>query len=218
MTKAKPYEESKEVALLRCEDLIRRILDETQADTYQCYIGGSENFRYQIYPEYKANRKDHVKPTWLQDVREYLVTEHNAIICDSIEADDAMGIAQCKGEDTVICTIDKDLLMIPGRHYNFVKQEWLTVNELTGLKYFYQQLIQGDQTDNIPGYDGKMRPKVPKFLQPAIDELWCMDNEHDMFNHVLRMYNGEFTRMKLSAQVLWIQHSEGDIWQPPNAT
>jgi hypothetical protein len=33
------------------------------------------------------------------------------------------------------------------------------VSPLEGLRNFYFQLIMGDKTDNIPGYDGKMRLK-----------------------------------------------------------
>lgn len=216
-TKAKAFLEAKEVAIFRAEDLIRRILHETEADQYRMFIGGAENFRYQIYPDYKGNRPD-TKPTWLQDVREYLVVEHKAVISDGIESDDSMGIEQCCSEfmTTVICTNDKDLKMIPGNHYNPITGESLFVSPLDGLKYFYQQLIQGDQSDNIPGYDGKMRPKIPKFLQGHIDALWSKDNEQDMYWFVLDMYKGDEKTLHRNAQLLWIQRKEGDVWRPPH--
>lgn len=238
-TMVKHFLEPKELALLRCEDLIQRILHETGATSYKGYLGGEDNFRYKIYPEYKANRSNKPKPTWLQDVREYLVTEHNAIICDGIEADDALGIEQTflynevsagfgfqalmkeegkslaeSNRTSIICSIDKDLLQIPGWHYNFVTGVKSFTDELTGLKYFYQQLIQGDQSDNIPGYDGLMRPKIPKFLQPKIDELWDCNNERDMWELVWGMY-GEAPQIFINAQLLYIQRKEGDKWHPP---
>jgi 5'-3' exonuclease len=91
---------------------------------HRCFLVVVSNFRYDIYPEYKANRKDMQRPKWLQVVREHLVTDWKATVTDGIEADDAMGIAQCTEHDgdSMICSIDKDMLMIPGHHYNFVNR------------------------------------------------------------------------------------------------
>lgn len=208
---------------------MRRILEETGAEQYRVFIGGDKNYRFDIDPNYKANRKDVPKPEYLQDVRAYLVTEWNAEITDGIEADDAMGIAQSQRnakivgdayghfpdiDETIICSIDKDLLQVPGNHYNFVKQEHVFVDQLTGLKNFYQQLIQGDQTDNIMGYDGKARPKIPKFLQPHIDNLLECVDEIEMFNYVREMYMDD-ERLLRNGRLLWIQRKEGDVWEFP---
>lgn len=207
--------EDKDVALLRAEDLITRILHETEATEYTVYLGGVGNFRYAIYPEYKGNRKDVHKPTWLEDCREHLVLMHNAKIINDIESDDAMGIDQCSSENTIIVSNDKDMLMIPGRHFNPITGVERNTSPLDGLKHFYQQLIQGDQADNIPGYDGKMRPKIPKFLQPRIDELWGLKSEKEMYELVLNMYDLDEDRLLRNARLLWIQRKEGDEWQPP---
>lgn len=226
-TKAKPFLEPLEAALGRCEDTMQRIKYATKCDLYKVYIGGSDNFRYSINPEYKANRKDLPRPEWLQPVREYLVTVHGASICDGIEADDALGIAQDKlgtvhfGGDiyeTVIVSVDKDLLMIPGQHYNFVKDEHSTVDTLQGKQWFYIQLIMGDKADNIFGYDGKARTVVPQFLQPDVNMILSYTDERDMYSHVLDMYqmNGQGKDvMHMNAACLFIQHKENDVWSPP---
>lgn len=75
---------------------MRRIIDDTKADTYRAFIGGEDNYRYQIYPEYKANRTDKPRPTWLQDVRAFLVEEWKAEIVNGQEADDMLGIIQTR--------------------------------------------------------------------------------------------------------------------------
>lgn len=217
-TKAKAYLEDQGVALFRAEDLIRRILRETESDTYSLYIGGTDNFRYEIYPDYKGNRKDTKQPTWYEDVRAFVVQDFNGVIINGRETDDEMGIEQCAAEfmSTVIVTNDKDLLMIPGNHYNPITQTNVFTTPLDSLKYFYQQLIQGDQADNIPGYDGKMRPKIPKFLQPKIDALWDLDNEEEMYELVLNMYDLDASRLVRNARLLWIWRKENDLWQPPD--
>ena len=115
--------------------MIQDILADTGATSYSVYLTGSGNFRRDIAPSYKANRPDE-RPTHWQAVREFLVTQHKAIICNGYEADDEMGIQQDKeGGTTVICSIDKDLLQIPGKHYNFVKKVFQEVTPDQGLKF-----------------------------------------------------------------------------------
>lgn len=217
--KSKSEREPLELALLRTEDLVKRILHETKADSYKIYLGGSTNFRTAIDPNYKANRADMPKPMWLQDVRAYLVTEWNAEITDNIEADDALGIEQTKltnqfglhSNKSVICSIDKDLHMIIGNHYNFVKQEWKLVTPDYAIKWFYQQLIQGDSSDNVMGFDNKARPKIPQFLQPTITRLWDLSSEQEMLSFVFYLYHDK-DKFKTNGQLLWIKRVEEEFW------
>lgn len=208
--------ETVEVALLRADELMRRILHETGATEYKAFLTGSDNFRKQIYPAYKANRDDKPRPKHLQAVREFLVTEWKASVCDGIEADDALGIEQSQAEleSTIIASIDKDLLQVPGLHYNFVKQSAITVDKQQGLRNFYTQLIMGDRSDNILGFDGKMRQTVPKFLQPKLDQLYLCVDEYEMFEMVRDMY-GDDEAMLVSGQCLYIQRKENDLWRFP---
>jgi 5'-3' exonuclease len=221
-----------DIAKWQVSEMMRRILHETNAMQYRCFLSGSDNFRYSIYPDYKANRRDMEKPQWLQAVREHLVSVWNATVTDGIEADDAMGILQCASntsdqDSTIIITIDKDLLMIPGRHYAFetsgvssLGNRWTkpavfqTVSPLEGLRNFYAQLILGDRADNIPGYDGKMRQKVPNFLLKDMEALYAAQDEFEMFEHVKNMYNDDEALLR-SGQCLWIQRKEGDLWSFP---
>lgn len=223
-TKAKPEQEPLEAALMRADELMSRILHETETSHYKLYIGGEDNFRYGIDPEYKANRNDTPRPIWLQDVRAYLVSQWNAEIVNGIEADDAMGLEQSANYQearehwdhnaTVICSIDKDLLMIPGNHYNFVTCEKTFTYPIDGLRRFYQQLIQGDKSDNVMGYDGKARPKLPQFLYGDVDYIWACDNEIDMFEKVRVMYNDD-ERLLRNGRLLWIQQANRIEWTFP---
>lgn len=204
------------LACWQAGEMVQRIIHETNAAGYICYLTGSDNFRYDVYPEYKAHRKDKPKPAYLEPIREYLVTTWNAKVTHGIEADDAMGIEQTNSipETSVICTIDKDLLQIPGKHYNFVKKEHMVVSPLQGLRFFYYQLIMGDKADNIFGYDGKARDKVPKFLQADIDAIYLYEDEWEMFSHVRDLYNDD-ERLLMNGRVLKIQQKEGELWEFP---
>lgn len=215
-------EEPLEIALERADSLIERIMYETGAGAQECYLTGSNNFRYEINPMYKADRKDKPRPKWLQDVREHLVVGWGARVSDGNEADDEMGISQCASDDSVICTNDKDLLMIPGQHFNPVTGEHRVVSPHQGMQNFYFQMIMGDPSDNIFGYDGKKRSKVPKFLEPTISMLMNYGKDitgMDSFVRDLYAENGQYHFYETNAACLWIQRKVNDQWhEHVNAT
>ena len=171
-----------DVAFQRIDDLINRLVLETNIMQQSIYLSGGENYRLLYNKEYKANRKDIPRPQHLQALREHLVVNWNASVEDEQEADDAMGIQQMAMRDTIICSIDKDLLMIPGEHYNFVTGVRQDIDPHKAILHFYWQLIMGDRTDNIFGFDGKARHKVPKFLEASIAHLNEMGDERDMYD------------------------------------
>ena len=211
--------EPEEIAVLRIENMMRDILRESESNEYRCFLTGKGNFRYDIYPEYKANRKDKPKPVHLQACRDYLVETWNAVISEGCEADDLIGIAATDCEDPmsfVVCSIDKDLKMISGHHFNFVTKERSFVTPIEGLKSFYKQLILGDVSDNIPGYDGKARQKWPKFMQHHHDAIDYCSNAVDMYNYVKEIYTNEAHDINLNGALLYIQRSQGELWVPPS--
>lgn len=217
-TKTKPYLEPPEVALWRVHDMIERICIATNSSEIEGYLGGSDNFRYNIYPEYKGNRKDKPKPTYLEDCRELLVTQYRANIVNGYEADDALGIAQTKYEgNSRICSLDKDLLMVPGWHWNWVNLEAKLVSPLDGLKCFYRQLILGDKSDNIKGFDGALRGTCPKFIEKLQEPINHMTDEIDMYSYVYDIYaeTENSPDLHVNAQLLYILKEENKFWQPP---
>jgi hypothetical protein len=211
------------IALWQADQIIERIIAETGATSWQLFLTGSNNFRYKVNPEYKANRKDVRRPKWLPQLREHLVVKWNACVSDGIEADDAMGIEQDKETNTTcIATIDKDLLMIPGLHFNFVKGVHKEVTKLEGKQFLYFQLLMGDGADNIFGFDGKARPKVPKFLVPIVEELYTITEEKDMYDFICDKYSDAAcwsddwrSVVHMNAHCLYIWHKENDKWEVP---
>ena len=114
---AEPWATAKYVLRKQIED----VCDGADVDEYELYLTGRDNFRNEIAftKPYKGNRKDTPKPIHFKSLRSILCEEWGAVVIEGKEANDAMGEAQT--DDTIICSIDKDLLMIPGWHYNFVK-------------------------------------------------------------------------------------------------
>ena len=107
-------------------------------------------------------------------------------------------------EETIICSIDKDLLQIPGRHFNWVKSEFYDQTEFGGIKHFYLQLLQGDRGDNIPGVDGIGPKKAERFLEGC-------ETEQDLFDTCLELYKNDLDTMIRNGKLLWIWRKENDI-------
>lgn len=179
------------------------IIQTVNAEQYMCFLTGKDNFRKEINPEYKAHRKNIPAPKWLQDCREYLVIDWKAKVTDGIEADDALGINQT--EETIICSLDKDLLQIPGLHYQWPiynrEGAFHTINELEGFKNFYKQMLIGDVSDNIRGVDKIGKVRAAKLIDPC-------ETEEEMMKIVCDLYDNP-DRMQINADCLWIMREEG---------
>lgn len=151
-----------DIAIQRADELIYRILSDTQSEEYRVFLTGSGNFRKKLYPDYKANREKLVRPEWLEPVRQFLVEEWKATVCSGYEADDAIAIAA--GEGTIICAHDKDFRQLKGEHYNFVKSEFFTVTPLEAEMAFWSQMLIGDPSDHVRGVDGIGPVKARRYL------------------------------------------------------
>lgn len=190
------------IAVYRVNEMIENTLAEVEATEYKLFLTSPDNFRKQIYPEYKANRTA-TKPKHLQFLRDYLVESWQGTVATGMEADDYLGIHQ--NESSIICSIDKDLLQVPGKHYNIVKKEFYEIDEETGFRNFYTQLLTGDTSDNIKGIAGIGPVKAKKALAEAT-------NEYEMFCIVRDMYqNDEWLIM--NGQCLWILRSMEDSFK-----
>jgi DNA polymerase-1 len=201
-------EESFEIAAHRANELLDLLIEKTQADSYRFFISGKGNFRKQIYPEYKANRTQ-PKPKHLQDLREWACHEVNAEVTENeLETDDYLGIFQ--NEDSIICSLDKDLLQIPGRHYRWAigtakwskDEEFIEQTELEGLRLFYEQCLKGDASDNVKGISGLGDKTAKKLLKDC-------STEQEMLQVCLEKYSHE-EEFLLNAQCLWILRSFED--------
>ena len=165
---------------------IRRMLRLTGATDYICYLSGPDNFRLDIDPEYKANRKDSVKPYHFGTITDYLIQMHDAVVTEGIEADDAISIQYLKDpENQVICSVDKDFDQIPGHHYNFTTDHYYYQQEWDAIKSLYVSMLTGDRVDNIQGIKGIGPVKAEKLLQDLTTE--------DELSHAIYMaYQGAF--------------------------
>jgi DNA polymerase-1 len=205
-------EETEKVAIRTMADMLEELVFiELSSNIHVGYLTGKDNYRHDIAKTqpYKGNRKDAPRPVHLHSLREYLITAWDFRVADGQEADDAIGIhATSLRDKSVIVTIDKDLDMIPGYHYNPVKKESYYIDDKEAIKNFYRQILTGDKVDNIEGLRGIGPKKADKILAEAETEL-------KMYEAVLKAYDNNQERVIENGQLLWIRRQEDELWQPP---
>lgn len=200
----------------KADDLIEYIWDKTidipfpSSNEYHVYLTGKGNFRKDVAKtvEYKGNRKAE-RPIHLTYVRDYLQEKYPCTMSEGEEADDLIAIeATNLGPDTVIASIDKDFLQVPCKHYNFLKDEWKTVDEFEGLKFFYSQILTGDAVDNIVGLY-RVGPKTAEKI------LKDCKTEQELYKACVEAYDGDINRVIENARLLWLRRYVGEMWSPP---
>ena len=205
--------EDEKFAIARMGNFVEKLLNVDDIDSYTGFITGKSNYRQDIATEndYKGNRKDAKRPVHYKALREYLINKWCFELIDGQEADDAIGIAAYALPENQSCTmsIDKDLDMIRGWHYNFVKQELYHVKEEEAIKNFYMQILTGDRVDNIPGLRGIGPKKAEKILKDCV-------GEQQLFETVLEKYEGDIDKLTERGRLLWIRRQENQLWKPPN--
>ena len=183
LIKADP-EETWRCIELRVEQCVSVVYDEfgESPEVILCF-SPSKNYRYEVYPDYKSNRKGKSKPILYVDMKEKCERLYHCEQWDNIEADDVLGILQ--GDDSVICTGDKDLKQIAGYHLNLIDPDSgiYTITEAEGDALFYKQCIAGDPTD---GYHG-----VPSLGMKKATAL--LETEGYNWSTVVRAYENAMT-------------------------
>jgi 5'-3' exonuclease len=153
---SKSFDKPIEDILKSVDQIISNILISTGVTEYIGFVGfGSCVERNAVYPEYKANRKDREPLEHLKAIKNYMVEKWEFSALHGIEADDMVNSVRLQLEGSVVCAIDKDLLMLEGTHYNYKKNEWVTTSKQEANLYFWQSMIIGDSVDNIKGLEGK---------------------------------------------------------------
>ena len=135
------------------------------------FVGGKDNFRYKIYPEYKANRKNAVKSDILPIIKDYML-EIGAIACHGYEAMKEVN------RNCVISAIDKDVFyhspevpIYDYRSHNDVLGEFKWITEKESRYARACQILIGDASDGVKGAIG-------------IGEAYCKKNlTLDMSNY-----------------------------------
>ena len=146
------------------------------------------SFRTKMYAEYKAHRPPMPEelPAQIDRIEQVLAAMNIPMLrVDGWEADDLIGTlakkAAEKGIDAYICSKDKDMLQLLGKHVVAYEIKTDTVMDTNALhekmglapeQIIDMMALQGDAADNVPGV-----PDVgPKTAQEWIKQYGSLDN------------------------------------------
>jgi hypothetical protein len=212
-------------ALYNVRSIVNSTAETCQADPKEdviVYLSGPTNFRNGIakIKPYKGNRDKAHKPVHAPEIKAMIQREYTTRISEDEEADDQMAYEHYASwlrdpYSSVIATVDKDLDMIPGLHYNFRKKEAYEITPEQGIWNFYRQTLTGDTTDNIPGVDGIGPVKSAQILPPV------GASEAELHACVVEEYRKAFgdtvaeERLLEVGRLLWIRRTPGSWWNFP---
>ena len=185
-------------AIRALETSLQSLLEKVEATDYLLAFSDKDNWRKSVLPTYKANRTGVRKPMLLKFLKEYCYENHRFVQIPEMEGDDILGVyATMKTKldpvrDFVICSIDKDLKTIPGKHYNFGRNEFFEINEHMADYWHMVQTLTGDATDGYAGCPGIGPVTAEKILKKALDEGTPWANPQQLreiyWKHVVAAY------------------------------
>jgi DNA polymerase-1 len=138
-------------------------------DVLCCMSDHAGNFRKQVWPDYKSNRRKSRKPVGYVAFCDWVRETYATASRPMLEADDVMGIVSTKngnqGKVTIVSD-DKDMKTIPGRLYRPMADELLEITEEEADRFFFTQVLTGDTADGYKGVPGIGPKKAEAILGP----------------------------------------------------
>lgn len=169
------YEFRKEATLIQyghqpainlCKNAVIKAVREIEAQypEYKAWVclEAEGNYRQQYYPDYKGQRDGDIL---LRTELTQWVTQTfpRVILAFGEETDDVCAKFMWLGHQNfkktgvythMVASCDKDLKTVAGKLYNYCKKKEHFLSEVDADKWFCQQLLQGDNIDNIKGING----------------------------------------------------------------
>lgn len=139
-----------------------KICEALGAEEVVMALSDRKNFRKEVLPTYKSNRKNSRKPLAFHRLRQWVEDEYHTIERPGLEADDLLGIFH--GDFDYIAASDKDLLTIPTRVYSLMKDKVTDVSPAQANYNWLLQTLVGDRVDGYAGCPGMGPVKAKAFL------------------------------------------------------
>ena len=174
------------------------------------------NFRHQIYPQYKANRKpaDESMIVQIEPLYQIIRAMGFHFICEEgVEADDVIAtlakLAHEKNIETIVASSDKDLFQLVGGHIKQLNMQGKLydaemVKEKMGVRP-HQILdllaLTGDASDNIPGVPSVGPKTATKWLHLYGDIKGVKANANKIDGKVGEKLRESFDLLDLSYQL-----------------
>ena len=161
------YEEDAQGAF---EGSVTKLIEATGADKAILAFSDKVNWRKAVLPTYKSNRAGSRQPLLRSHLAAWAQGQFDCYVRPTLEGDDVLGILATlkrkKGDEVVVCSIDKDFKTIPGFHYNFGKREFFEVSAGEADYWHLMQTLTGDTVDGYSGLPGVGPVAAEKLLAP----------------------------------------------------
>lgn len=147
---------------------LARITDRLGVHDYICCLSDhANNFRKQVDPTYKSNRKGTRKPVGYRALADWVQVTYKTFRKDNLEGDDCLGILATMPANKGKCIMvsdDKDLCSVPALLYRPTRDEELVISEAEADKFFLTQVLTGDTADGYKGITGVGPKKAEQIL------------------------------------------------------
>lgn len=223
--------------LLELRFRFEEVEEQTYGDTSVVLLSHPDNWRKELYSDYKGNRKGKTRPCLLEPIRQALMEDFTAMAVHMeprLEADDLCGIMSTYMQENragigTIVSVDKDMRTIPGFYWNprptksggFCPIE--TITPIDAFHYHMLQTLSGDTVDNYKGARGIGKVKAQKFIKDNEDL-----RDRDLWAKVVDIYAAQGHEdpeadALMNAQLAFILHNthwdndtkEVTLWAPP---
>ena len=144
---------------------IEELMDEANCDSVELAFSSKSNFRRDINPLYKSNRKNKRKPLGLSSLIKWMSHEWSSHTIDQLEADDVIGIMASKPNNPYVAVSgDKDFKTIPCKFYDFTRKQFHEITKDEADFAHLCQTLAGDPTDGYSGLKGFGMVTATKYL------------------------------------------------------
>lgn len=172
-------------------------------------IGGPTNFRKKLFPSYKASKgrlKDkETRGDLYKFTKERVIEITKPTVSRNCEADDVQAIWNTKNPNSVIVSLDKDMLQLSAYHLDVMNDRYFFQKPNDAYYAFCKQMLMGDTVDNITGIWRVGEAKSSKILKASKGDYKEAVKEVYRNTHKDR-WEKEF---ELMGKLLWLQREPG---------
>lgn len=212
---------NKQSAIDMIDKFIEDIKQRTKSTAYVLCLSDTKNFRKDLNPRYKGNRRV-IKPCLWEFMRKYLIDKYRVLIKEGLEADDTMGILATSTKiikgDKVIWSLDKDFKTIPCIFFRGEAKPVKITEQEADWWFIFQTLI-GDVTDGYKGCKGVGEKTAQKLLgkvgEKSLEEMWRLvveTYEKSGFSREDALLNARMARI-LRAEDYDFKKKEVRLWK-----
>lgn len=207
-------------------DYLKTVMDTmlkaTACNEYIICLSDWRNFRKEVVPTYKSNRKVKAPPIF-DKLKEIVYNSFEVYTRPYLEADDLCRELYEKSPKTsIISSIDKDMRSFPCKLFNpdRVEQGVKNITPEEAFKNFAKQLIMGDKADGYEGIKGMGEARTKKLLTElkSVDDVLAYYLKSGYTEEYFRdVYNQAYILGKNEIGPMRLELYGGELWTIPQS-